>query len=375
VEYIATLLCGGDLACSENFQTTITQKYLSDEYILQRRHCRMAFREVGRRLSTYADSWQLVKFIYEALQAHRGAYAAGILHRDISDGNILIDDSKSPPTAFLNDWDLSKPLTLINSGMTQHRRSGTWRFMSAAILAFPRKPHELSDDLESSVHVLVIMLIRFHEQKLPIDRADLESTVQSYFDQHDSTPNGYDIGGRGKLKAITDGIPPIELLDPRAPLSQLLRNLFQMLQQHQIATGSLDHYLPEPRRLDERQRQPIAQSKQLALELPPDLLDDVFVVAATQVPQASKTLDNHNAMLRVFISALKAPGWVEDKGDDNFKLLSPMLYKSLKTKSSMLTRRSESMVQPGDAGHAAKKRKLTQSGTSSAAASELLEKS
>lgn len=43
--------------------------------------------------------------------AHGGAWAAGILHHDISIGNIMIDVEESNATewcGFLTDWDLCK---------------------------------------------------------------------------------------------------------------------------------------------------------------------------------------------------------------------------------------------------------------------------
>ena len=42
--------------------------------------------------------------------AHQGAHKAGILHRDFSVGNIIID---SGGNGWLIDWDLSKPLSAI----------------------------------------------------------------------------------------------------------------------------------------------------------------------------------------------------------------------------------------------------------------------
>lgn len=51
--------------------------------------------------------------------AHQNAYEiAGILHRDISAGNILIYerlvDGKVQRTGLLNDWELSKPKDCTN---------------------------------------------------------------------------------------------------------------------------------------------------------------------------------------------------------------------------------------------------------------------
>jgi RIO-like serine/threonine protein kinase len=41
--------------------------------------------------------------------AHRDAYEAGVLHRDFSPSNIIID---SDGKGWLIDWDLSKPVSL-----------------------------------------------------------------------------------------------------------------------------------------------------------------------------------------------------------------------------------------------------------------------
>lgn len=63
--------------------------------------------------------------------AHREAWEkAGILHRDVSVGNILIDvdpdvsdAGESTPTGFLNDWDMCKYKDEIQSGATQANRT------------------------------------------------------------------------------------------------------------------------------------------------------------------------------------------------------------------------------------------------------------
>ncbi|THU94122.1 hypothetical protein K435DRAFT_668968, partial [Dendrothele bispora CBS 962.96] len=74
---------------------------------------------------------------------------AGILHRDVSVGNILITaDGKG----LLSDWDFSKVVSeLAKTG--QHERTGTWQFISAALLQRDRPCHSLKDELESFFHV------------------------------------------------------------------------------------------------------------------------------------------------------------------------------------------------------------------------------
>lgn len=54
--------------------------------------------------------------------AHRDAWEkAGILHRDISIGNILIDATSEPaaPRGLLADWDLSKHRDELDGAPTQ----------------------------------------------------------------------------------------------------------------------------------------------------------------------------------------------------------------------------------------------------------------
>ena len=42
------------------------------------------------------------------ITAHKAAYKAGVLHHDISTGNILIADKGTTSSGILIDWDLSK---------------------------------------------------------------------------------------------------------------------------------------------------------------------------------------------------------------------------------------------------------------------------
>jgi RIO-like serine/threonine protein kinase len=53
--------------------------------------------------------------------AHSDAYKAGILHRDISPGNIII----GPKGGLLIDWDLSKPIQTPSKPETPRRVTRT----------------------------------------------------------------------------------------------------------------------------------------------------------------------------------------------------------------------------------------------------------
>ncbi|KAG1846352.1 hypothetical protein C8R48DRAFT_616437, partial [Suillus tomentosus] len=90
--------------------------------------------------------------------AHQDAYTnAKILHRDLSVGNIVIYRGKG----FLIDWDLAKLLTI--QGPRQTTRTGTWQFMSAHLVKNIHAIHNVEDDLESSLYVVLWTALMFKE--------------------------------------------------------------------------------------------------------------------------------------------------------------------------------------------------------------------
>ncbi|EMD37056.1 hypothetical protein CERSUDRAFT_137487, partial [Gelatoporia subvermispora B] len=70
---------------------------------------RFATKCVGRPLSTFTSTRELVTAIRDAVIGHRCAWESGILHRDISAGNVLIveEHMKKPFEGFLTDFDYS----------------------------------------------------------------------------------------------------------------------------------------------------------------------------------------------------------------------------------------------------------------------------
>ncbi|THU98082.1 hypothetical protein K435DRAFT_857008 [Dendrothele bispora CBS 962.96] len=80
-------------------------------------------------ITGFEDTKELVSVVRDALTAHTDAYTkAGILHRDISTGNILITEGR---VGLLGDWKLSK-LVADLSMARQPQQTGTWQFISAA---------------------------------------------------------------------------------------------------------------------------------------------------------------------------------------------------------------------------------------------------
>ncbi|CDO77125.1 hypothetical protein BN946_scf184606.g8 [Trametes cinnabarina] len=169
--YIPTLLWGGDIPASLADNGTVPyQGTLSDTIGVEcgppgRIHTQLVLKEVCHPLQSFKDWRELVSVVHDALRAHKMACEGhGILHRDISVRNILIydGDRASPPIGLLSDWDLAKMQEQIfNPCPSQPSCSGTWQFMSAALQMYMSKPHLLPDDLESIMHIINWLALRY----------------------------------------------------------------------------------------------------------------------------------------------------------------------------------------------------------------------
>ncbi|KIP02263.1 hypothetical protein PHLGIDRAFT_96169 [Phlebiopsis gigantea 11061_1 CR5-6] len=236
VRYVATLLAGGDVGCPSALQETLTQEYLPEKQRpAVRRHHRFVVAEIGRPLETYDTGIELYDIVSCALRAHKDAWEmVHILHRDVSMGNILINVETDE--GFLNDWDLCKYKDDLNKPASQHARSGTWPYMSAALLRFPRKPNEVADDLESFVYVISLAILRFHVHNLtqsgPSGNDALGIYVTGLYHAAQKTTDGYWIGGHDKLNRICTGNPGFSLVDETSNLSVLLERLWFLSQNH-----------------------------------------------------------------------------------------------------------------------------------------------
>ena len=144
--------------------------------------------------------------------AHTDAFLiCGILHRDISVGNILL--SSLDGTGILNDWDMARKVKDIRKGPRQPGRTvsaipnrhvtiltffvhnqGTWLFMSIKLLTDPTDLHELQDDLESFCYVVIYLALRY----LPHNKVSVLPVIMKYvFEHHYNVPSGV-FGGNGK---------------------------------------------------------------------------------------------------------------------------------------------------------------------------------
>jgi hypothetical protein len=112
----------------------------------------------GRAIHKYRKKSELLGGLRDAIKAHRSLYLKGnILHRDISENNIIITDpKKTGAMGMLIDLDLAKE---VGSGRSGARcRTGTMEFMAIEVLL--GISHTYRHDLESFFYVLIWQCVR-----------------------------------------------------------------------------------------------------------------------------------------------------------------------------------------------------------------------
>ncbi|KAJ2985194.1 hypothetical protein NUW54_g10231 [Trametes sanguinea] len=185
----------------------------ADEDTLRRHmHYRLVVNEVALPLSHFSSGRKLVLIVIDCIKAHRDAVEkAEIMHRDVSGGNILIyphvEQGKTKHRVrwggLLADWEMSKSTKVeeLQSPPRQPPRTGTWQFLSVAMLSGRAKAVETPDELESFLHVLLYHAVRYLRSNCP----DPAEFIESYFDAYTHQGEDYTCGQR-KVFTIKHGV-------------------------------------------------------------------------------------------------------------------------------------------------------------------------
>ncbi|KAI3597567.1 other 1 protein kinase [Moniliophthora roreri] len=199
---IPTVLAHGDV--TGRWQTTDSHEWCVGELRKHFRvHCHyfIVLKEIGRPLSKFRTTKELVTALRDALQAHTEAYRKGILHRDISIGNILISENGG---GLLIDWEFGK--SIANPEVRVMARTGTWQFMSAHLLSNTpgTVEHTLVDDLESFFHVLCYVVLVHCPHEFPNTKLKrhLKKVYDAWFFEDEDDEEGEVVGGDEKAEAL-----------------------------------------------------------------------------------------------------------------------------------------------------------------------------
>ncbi|KAF8430822.1 hypothetical protein BGX38DRAFT_1277603 [Terfezia claveryi] len=137
---------------------------------------------VGEDIQNFTSVRDLIKGMRDAIKCHKSLFeSAGILHRDVSPGNIMLSKYRSrniesgsgivsseAPHGFLIDLDLAKyvgPIqaTADSTSKSMRRRTGTMLFMAIEILQGTCLRHSWRHDLESFFYVFIWLCVTRHD--------------------------------------------------------------------------------------------------------------------------------------------------------------------------------------------------------------------
>ncbi|KAJ3897795.1 protein kinase [Lentinula edodes] len=143
------------------------KKHLKDDY--EERVMRVTFLEKLHPLSELTDPREYAQVFYDILQIHQWLYeCAGILHRDLSSGNIMFRRIDGKIYGVLNDFDLSSRVRDMDKGPTSNQRTGTRPFMSVDLLSpVWEGGHLYRHDLESLFYIMLCLACRYEAPGVP----------------------------------------------------------------------------------------------------------------------------------------------------------------------------------------------------------------
>jgi hypothetical protein len=192
----------------------------------------------GRPLHSCQSITEFLEALRDAIRGHRSLLEDGrILHRDVSENNIIITKSlaKGAPKGRLIDLDLAKELDSLPGGA--RHRTGTMQFMAIEVLE--GNGHTYRHDLESFFYVFVWMCIRYGYDKFTKPNTNiLRGWYTGTYLEIANAKQGH-VVKRGFERIITGFGPKFEILKP---LARELRSVLFPLRDGDIFVGTFhDH--------------------------------------------------------------------------------------------------------------------------------------
>ncbi|KAF9530095.1 hypothetical protein CPB83DRAFT_851555 [Crepidotus variabilis] len=261
VPNVPKCVAGGDIYDQNHFpyHRTVTQKYVNADWrsgpllpLEARVHHRILEDLILSSINDCKNAREMMLVLRDALLAHRRAYELGILHRDISDNNVLLvrkaDDSVA---GVLADWDMalkferdSAQNVIPPTTQRQRHRTGTWYFMSARLLRDGTQPHTLQDDLESFFHLALYLSIFWFPHTGA--KSSLQEFTSNVFEQYRFSQGlGQFIGGIDKVMMFSyrDHIGKIDFTS-NTPLTKWVNEVFEPFQDsYRIPYGPQERHL------------------------------------------------------------------------------------------------------------------------------------
>ncbi|KAJ8130733.1 hypothetical protein O1611_g2895 [Lasiodiplodia mahajangana] len=132
-------------------QLSPSKRPRSESPIKNRIHRRIIVRDYGQKIYEASSPVALLTALEGCIQGHESLYKAGILHRDISINNLMINENTNNPSwpSFLIDLDLAIKEQREGASRAKGRmgRAGTRAFMAIGVLL--GEQHSFMHDIES----------------------------------------------------------------------------------------------------------------------------------------------------------------------------------------------------------------------------------
>ncbi|KAI0669671.1 hypothetical protein C8Q78DRAFT_193620 [Trametes maxima] len=205
VRFVPTLVCHGDVAKQrtrtlENWKLSwgSWRTDLDEKKPLEHVHYRIVVKEVCKQLKEFTNGRMLAYGFWCCITAHSDAWKVGIMHGDISSGNLMFyyDDATETWCGMLIDWEVARRITQAHDEDTLAACVGTIQFKSVAV-SEGRSENYLEDELESFFWVFVFFVLRF----LPHNAEDLTKL----FDQLFNTRSDDSLYAEFKGQCVYDG--------------------------------------------------------------------------------------------------------------------------------------------------------------------------
>ncbi|KZT27284.1 hypothetical protein NEOLEDRAFT_1061084 [Neolentinus lepideus HHB14362 ss-1] len=116
----------------------------------------------GPPIDEFASVLELFQALYDAIIGTKELTSIGILHRDISPRNILLDRRGLGTFGILIDFDMAAKIDRTESGVHTDFRTGTRAFQSLKVLS-GRGNHEPLDELESCFYCYSWIVLSYDE--------------------------------------------------------------------------------------------------------------------------------------------------------------------------------------------------------------------
>lgn len=158
----------GEQASSTTSDGFLEHTEETDDFFQNRILACMITSPVGRPLYTFQSCLELLQVFRDAIKCHRSLYRdGGILHQDVSHGNVIILDGQEQgkPRGILIDLDSAINLDDEVEETETGSITGTRPFMAIGVLK--RERHTYRHDLESFLYVLLWIIITNHTESLP----------------------------------------------------------------------------------------------------------------------------------------------------------------------------------------------------------------